>query len=90
VFGHIADGNLHVFVTMDEARPDFTYEALCAMVYPPLKAFHGSIAAEHGVGREKVGSLHYSRTEEELALMRTLKRCLDPHHILNPGRVVAL
>ncbi|WP_075790869.1 FAD-binding oxidoreductase [Massilia putida] len=90
VFGHIADGNLHVFVTMDEAPLDFTYEALCGMVYPPLTAFHGSIAAEHGVGREKVASLHYSRTEEELALMRTLKRCLDPHNILNPGRVVAL
>jgi FAD/FMN-containing dehydrogenase len=90
VFGHIADGNLHVFVRFSEPQPPETYAALCELAYAPLTAIGGSMAAEHGVGRGKVPFLHYSRTEAELALMRTLKRSLDPKHILNLGRVINL
>lgn len=89
VFGHIADGNLHVFARFAQAQPPETYPALCEMLYPALQAIGGSIAAEHGVGRGKVPYLHYSRTPAELSLMRTLKRALDPGNILNPGRIVA-
>ena len=32
--------------------------------------------------------LKLSRTPEELATMRTLKRAMDPHNILNPGRII--
>lgn len=90
VFGHVADGNLHVFVRFAEAQPPETYQALCKVVYGPLQPIRGSMAAEHGVGRNKVAYLHYSRTEAELAVMRTLKRSLDPNRILNPDRVITL
>ncbi|NLJ63103.1 MAG: hypothetical protein GX332_07305, partial [Alcaligenaceae bacterium] len=44
-------------------------------------------SAEHGIGLHKKPWLTYSRTPAELALMRTLKQALDPHQILNPGKV---
>ena len=48
----------------------------------------GSISAEHGIGTLKRDWLHYSRSEAELALMRTLKQSLDPKNILNPGKML--
>ena len=48
----------------------------------------GSISAEHGIGLLKKDYLSYSRTPAELALLRTLKRALDPNSILNPGKIL--
>jgi len=53
-----------------------------------VRRFHGSISAEHGVGSMKVDSLPDYKDPTALALMVTLKRALDPHNTLNPGRVV--
>ncbi|MBU6471435.1 MAG: FAD-binding oxidoreductase, partial [Alphaproteobacteria bacterium] len=47
----------------------------------------GSVSAEHGIGLEKRAYLSWSRSAEEIALMKTLKRTLDPKNILNPGKV---
>jgi FAD/FMN-containing dehydrogenase len=47
----------------------------------------GSISAEHGIGVVKKDFLHFSRSREELDLMRTIKSMLDPRGILNVGRV---
>jgi len=57
-------------------------------VYEPLAARSGSVSAEHGIGLEKQPWLALSRSEAELALMRTIKAALDPKGILNPGRVL--
>ncbi|WP_310541034.1 FAD-binding oxidoreductase [Phenylobacterium sp.] len=85
VFGHLGDGNLHLIVGVVEpdARPEIE-----EMVYGPLRARAGSVSAEHGIGLQKRPYLAYSRSAEELALMRTLKRALDPRGILNPGKVI--
>ncbi len=48
------------------------------------------LLAEHGIGVRKEPYLHYTRTPNELALMRRLKRTLDPGNLLNPGKVVDL
>ncbi|MDH3692428.1 MAG: FAD-binding oxidoreductase, partial [Gammaproteobacteria bacterium] len=58
------------------------------IVYQPLTAIHGSVSAEHGVGLEKKPYLHWCRNENEIALMRLLKRSMDPKGILNPGKVL--
>lgn len=58
-----------------------------AAVYGQLAGNSGSVSAEHGIGLEKKPWLTASRNEAELALMRTLKRALDPMGILNPGKV---
>ena len=55
-----------------------------------MRAHHGSISAEHGIGLLKKDFLSYSRTEEELALFRAMKRVFDPDGILNPGKVIDL
>ena len=86
VFGHIADGNLHIFVKPfdDHAHHD----AVDAIVYGCLDGLDGSISAEHGIGIDKKSWLSLSRDEEELDLMRGLKRLLDPANLLNPGKII--
>jgi FAD/FMN-containing dehydrogenase len=86
-FGHLGDGNLHFAVR----PPDFGPAARAGVeeaIYRPLAAIGGSISAEHGIGEEKRGYLDISRSAAEIALMRTLKRALDPKGILNPGKVI--
>lgn len=84
VFGHVADNNLHLAVTTGK---EGDMPEICEIVYAKVGAEHGAIAAEHGIGTLRRPYLHYSRTPTELALMRTLKRTLDPRGILNTGRV---
>ena len=85
VFGHLGDGNLHLIAGVGDrsAKPDVE-----AIVYAPLKAFSGSVSAEHGIGLQKMKYLGVSRSEVEVAVMRTLKDALDPKHILNPGKIL--
>ena len=87
VLGHIGDGNLHFFIKPDTAGEDL-HEQADACVYDPLRPYGGSISAEHGIGKEKRGRLSVSRSEDEIALMRTLKSALDPDGLLNPGVVL--
>mgnify|MGYP002621379485 CR=1 FL=1 len=88
MFGHIADGNLHLFVQPESVDAD--HDASDEAVYGPLRAIGGSVSAEHGIGVEKRDWLGWSRNDTELAMMRTLKRALDPRNLLNPGRVIEL
>jgi FAD/FMN-containing dehydrogenase len=50
----------------------------------------GSISAEHGIGLLKKPYLGYSRSPAEQAVLRSVKRALDPQLILNPGKVIDL
>ena len=86
VFGHLGDGNLHLIIGRVSAD---RREAVEAIVYAPLATRRGSISAEHGIGLQKRAWLGYSRSDAEIALMRVLKRALDPLDTLNPGKVLA-
>lgn len=84
-FGHIGDANIHIAVKVAEGKqPEAEINNL---IYQLVRDWKGSISAEHGIGTLKRPYLGYSRTEEEIALMRTLKKALDPQGILNPGKV---
>lgn len=88
-FGHIADGNIHFIV----GKPNNSQELkrkIDATVYRPLQALGGSVSAEHGIGLDKKDYLSISNSPEAIALMHLLKRALDPHNILNPGRIIDL
>ena len=86
VFGHIADGNLHIFI-----RPynnAALHDQADKIVYGCLQGLHGSISAEHGIGLEKKAWLANSRSNDEIKLMKSLKKLFDPTCLLNPGKVV--
>jgi FAD/FMN-containing dehydrogenase len=86
VFGHIADGNLHIFV---KPFDDGAHHADCdRIVYGCLEGLGGSISAEHGIGIEKKHWLGETRSGAEIKVMRSLKKLLDPNNLLNPGKVV--
>lgn len=84
IFGHVGDGNLHVNVLGLGAAEGAVDRAVLELA----AAAHGTIAAEHGVGRAKVHDLGLVRSPGELAAMRAVKHALDPTGILNPGVVL--
>jgi FAD/FMN-containing dehydrogenase len=85
-FGHIGDSNLHLTVD-GHSVPGVEHHAVYAFVYDMLGPLHGSVSAEHGIGSLKRKFLPISRSPEELAAMRAIKHALDPHGILNPGKL---
>ena len=85
VFGHLAEGNVHVnLVGVAEGDED----ALAGTVLRRVAAVGGSISAEHGIGRAKAGYLHLTRSPVDLALMRAVKAAWDPAGLLNPHAVL--
>jgi FAD/FMN-containing dehydrogenase len=91
-FGHVGDGNLHfnVFPMPGRTRRDHDNqrEDIKTCVHDIVHAMGGSVAAEHGVGRLKVGDLERYADPAKLAAMRAIKAALDPVGILNPGAVL--
>ena len=84
-FGHVGDGNLHYNVRLGGNSPDG--DTVTRAIYDLVAEFGGSFSAEHGVGQMKRKWLPAYRSEAELALMKLLKKTLDPSNILNPGKV---
>jgi FAD/FMN-containing dehydrogenase len=85
-FGHMGDGNLHLVISVGP-NGHTEREHVEEIVYRPLATIGGSVSAEHGVGLEKKPYLHLCRSPEELSLMRTVKRALDPKGLLNRGKI---
>ncbi len=84
-FGHIADGNLHIICWTGEAHD---VAPIYQRIYRLIGDYSGTITAEHGVGASKRDDLPSCRSPAEIALMRSLKKTLDPNNILNPRRVI--
>jgi FAD/FMN-containing dehydrogenase len=84
VYGHIGDNNLHWNTTRLDVAGN---AAIDAAIYEPLAELNGSVSAEHGIGLEKRSKLKLSRSPEEIAVMRMVKRALDPDGRLNPGKI---
>ena len=82
--GHVGDGNLHIAIGAGDRGDGHAVEAC---VYEPLRDIPGSVSAEHGIGLEKKPWFDISRNQAERTLMRQIKELLDPHGILNPGKI---
>ena len=80
IFGHLLDGNFHIFFTTPEGDQEIEREVL-----ELVSRLGGSISAEHGIGRMKAAYLHLSRGESEISMMKALKSAIDPQGIMNPG-----
>ena len=86
-FGHVADGNIHFIIGKDSDDDDLKSK-INDIIYNNTELVEGSISAEHGIGLDKKKYLIKSRSEDEIKLMRLLKKTIDPKNILNPGRVI--
>jgi FAD/FMN-containing dehydrogenase len=89
-WGHLLDGNLHFNVTTPGTFAVSTAikDRIEPFVYDEVLRRGGSISAEHGIGQAKVKYMNQVHDTATLALMRNIKALLDPHGILNPGKVL--
>jgi FAD/FMN-containing dehydrogenase len=93
-FGHMGDGNMHFNVSQPVGMDKKTYlddwNAMNRVVFEVVLKYGGSISAEHGIGRLKIGHMPEIKSAVELQMMRDLKRLYDPLNIMNPGKVIPL
>ena len=91
-FGHLGDGNIHFNLSQPEAMAsqDFLdlWDEITAAIHTIAVQLGGSFSAEHGIGALKTGELVRLRSDVELELMRAIKQAVDPHGIMNPGKVL--
>jgi D-lactate dehydrogenase (cytochrome) len=89
IVGHVGDGNFHLTILFDPGSADerAKAEGLAKRVSLRAIAMGGTCTGEHGVGVHKLDAL-VAEHGEAVALMQTIKRALDPHNILNPGKTV--
>ena len=88
VYGHAGDGNVHAHIMLEEGWTKKQYEKLREEVYKVAIKLGGVITGEHGIGEIRKKDLQLNLSEEEIELLRKLKKTLDPNNILNPGKVL--
>ncbi|KAL1316485.1 hypothetical protein HN51_068683 [Arachis hypogaea] len=86
-YGHLGDGNLHLNVSTPQ-YDDKILSQIEPFVYEWTSKHHGSISAEHGLGLMKANKIFYSKSPETVKVMTSIKKLLDPNHILNPYKVL--
>ena len=92
-FGHIGDGNIHYNASMPDPKHNTAFierseHEVNRLVYQVVAELGGSISAEHGLGQLKREEITHYKSALELELMRDIKHALDPHGLMNPGKVV--
>jgi FAD/FMN-containing dehydrogenase len=90
-FGHIGDGNIHYNMILPKNSSHDSYVHLRDKIYSYVnnlvQEFGGSFSAEHGIGQIKKNSLLKFKSNNEINLMKNLKKVFDPKNILNPGKI---
>lgn len=89
VFGHAGDGNLHINIMYDKDKPGKVKrarEALDALMHKVI-ALGGAISGEHGIGLAKSAYFSDQIPPVQVAWMKGIKNLIDPHGILNPGKI---
>ncbi len=92
ILGHIADGNLHPIIFKPAAMEPMEWAEYAEQFFDDLTAvalrLGGVGSGEHGIGYVKMPIFLHSKPEEEVEIMRGIKRAFDPLGILNPGKLL--
>jgi D-lactate dehydrogenase (cytochrome) len=91
IVGHVGDGNFHLslLVDIDDRDEVARADALLHRLVDRALDLEGTCTGEHGVGQGKMKYLAAEHGEAALAVMRSLKQALDPHGLMNPGKIIA-
>lgn len=87
-YGHAGNGHPHQNYLARDADELQLVERVIEESLVRVIAMRGTIAAEHGIGKLKRRWLPLQLTALQLAMMRTIKRELDPHNLLAPGNIL--
>lgn len=95
-YGHIGDGNIHhnILPPLGISKNDFVtanpdiIEAVRTAINKATVQYHGSISAEHGIGRLKTNDLEMFASPGKLNAVKHIKHALDPNNIMNPGVII--
>lgn len=90
-FGHVGDGNLHIYFCKDHLSDHEWQEKLKVgfnALYEKAFSYGGLVSGEHGIGYAKREFMRKQLGEKQLAIMHGIKASFDPKHILNPGKVI--
>ncbi len=92
IVGHVGDGNFHVSVLFDPNDKDEVERArkFHERLVERSLSMDGTSTGEHGVGQGKRKYLAAEHGEAALGVMRAIKQALDPHNIMNPGKILTL
>lgn len=92
VLGHVGDGNFHVLLQVDTSDPAEVRAAVdyVGWLNELAIAHDGTCTGEHGIGQGKAKYLSRELGPEALGMMRAIKRAIDPHNIMNPGKIFDL
>lgn len=91
-FGHLGDGNLHYNQSKPAGQDNAAFiaqsTAVNRVVHDLVHELDGSISAEHGLGQLKREEILRYKSQIEMDMMRAIKRALDPHGLMNPGKIL--
>jgi D-lactate dehydrogenase (cytochrome) len=92
IVGHVGDGNFHLSYLLDPNDPveAATAERLSELMVQRAIRLGGTCTGEHGIGLHKMGYLVDEAGVGAVEMMKSIKRALDPHNIMNPGKVVQM
>jgi D-lactate dehydrogenase (cytochrome) len=89
IVGHVGDGNFHVAILIDPNKPEELVEAerLNHRIVQRALRMDGTCTGEHGVGLHKMNFLLEEHGDVAIDTMRSIKHALDPHNLMNPGKI---
>jgi len=86
--GHIADGNVHNFLMLDNGKLPVYLEDMRNEMYEAALSYGGTITAEHGTGKTRKKHMTQQYTAREIEIMKNIKKSFDPNGILSPGTIL--